>query len=142
MPLTTVHQYMSLLEASFQATRLVAYARNHAKRLIKTPKLYWNDVGLALHLGGDEPGGAHLENYVLTDLLAWRDTETPHPEVTYWRTAGGAEVDFVVERKRKLLAIEVKSGSAPSPRDAVHLKTFCAEYCGARQKEACRARQK
>ena len=128
MPLTTVHQYLGLLETSFQATRLVPYARNRTKRLIKTPKLYWNDVGLALHLGGGEPSGAHLENYVLTDLLCWRDTETPRPEVTYWRTAAGAEVDFVIERKRKLLAIEVKSGDAPGPRDAAHLKTFHAEY--------------
>jgi hypothetical protein len=128
MPLTTVHQYMGLLETSFQATRLVAYARNRTKRLIKTPKLYWNDVGLALHLGGGEPTGAHFENYVLTDLLAWRDTETPRPEVTYWRTAAGAEVDFVVERKRRLLAIEVTTGNAPGPGDVAHLKSFCSEY--------------
>jgi uncharacterized protein len=128
MPLTTVHQYMGLLETSFQATRLASYARNRTKRLIKTPKLYWNDVGLALSLGGGEPSGAHLENYVLTDLLAWRDTETPRPEVTYWRTATGAEVDFVVERKRKLLAIEVTAGGAPGPRDVAHLKSFCSEY--------------
>ena len=47
---------------------------NRAKRLIKAPKLYWGDTGLALHLaGGVEPGGAHLENVVLLDLLAWRD---------------------------------------------------------------------
>ncbi len=128
MPLTTVHQYMSLLETSFQATRLVPYARNRTKRLIKTPKLFWNDVGLALHLGGAEPSGAHLENYVLTDLLSWRDTETPRPEVSYWRTSSGAEVDFVLERKKKLLAVEVKAGEAPGPRDAEHIKTFCAEY--------------
>jgi predicted AAA+ superfamily ATPase len=132
MPLTTVHQYMGLLETSFQATRLVPYARNRTKRLIKSPKLYWNDVGMALHLGGGEPSGAHLENYVLTDLLCWRDTETPRPEVTYWRTAAGAEVDFVIERKRKLLAVEVKAGSAPGPRDVAHLKAFCAEYPEAR----------
>jgi len=127
MPATTVHQYMNLLETSFQATQLVPYARNRTLRLIKTPKLYWNDVGLALHLGGAEPGGAHLENYVLTDLLAWRDTETPRPEISYWRTAAGAEVDFVVEWRGKLLAIEVKSGT-PTPRDAAHLRTFCDEY--------------
>jgi len=40
---------------------------------------------MALHLSGGEPSGAHLENYVLTDLSAWRDTETPRPEITYWR---------------------------------------------------------
>jgi predicted AAA+ superfamily ATPase len=131
MPSSTVQQYMNLLETSFQITRLPAFASNRTKRLIKTPKLYWNDVGLALHLGGGEPLGAHLENYVLTDLLAWRDTETPRPEVAYWRTAHGEEVDFVVDRKRKLLAIEVKSGGAPAPRDATHISSFLQQY-GAR----------
>lgn len=128
MPATTVHDYLGLLETTFQATRLPPYARNRTKRLIKTPKLYWNDVGLALHLAGGEPAGAHLENYVLTDLLAWRDTETPRPEITYWRTTSGAEVDFVIERQRKLLAIEVKASGAPTPRDAAHLVTFQSEY--------------
>jgi predicted AAA+ superfamily ATPase len=128
MPATTIYDYLGLLETTFQATRLPPYARNRTKRLIKTPKLYWNDVGLALYLAGGDPTGAHLENYVLTDLLAWRDTETPRPEITYWRTAAGAEVDFVIERQRKLLAVEVKVSSAPTPRDAAHLVTFQSEY--------------
>lgn len=128
MPATTVHQYMNLLDTSFQATRLPPYAVNRTRRLIKSPKLYWNDVGLALHLGGATPGGEHLENLVLTDLLAWRETESPRPEVSYWRTAQGEEVDFVIARKRELLAIEVKASGAPTPRDARHLQTFCEEY--------------
>jgi predicted AAA+ superfamily ATPase len=61
---------------------------------------------------------------VLTDLLAWRDTETPRPEIAYWRTAHGEEVDFVVDRKRKLLVIEVESGGEPAPRDAAHVLSF------------------
>lgn len=129
MSQSTVHNYMNLMETSYQAVRLKPYARNRTTRLIKTPKLYWNDVGLALHLSGSgPPSGAHLENYVLTDLMAWRDTETPRPEITYWRTAAGAEVDFVIEWKNTLLAIEVKSSSLPSPRDAANIKTFCEEY--------------
>jgi len=128
MPATTVHQYMNLLETSFQAVRLAPYAHNRTKRLIKSPKLYWNDTGLALHLGGGEPSGAHLENYVFTDLLAWRDTESPRPEISYWRTAQNEEVDFVIDHKRKLLAVEVKGGGAPTPRDAAHIKSFQQEY--------------
>ena len=62
------------------------------------------------------------------DLLAWRETESPRPEVSYWRTAQGEEVDFVIARKRQLLAIEVKASGAPAPRDARHLQTFCEEY--------------
>ncbi len=127
MPSTTAHQYLNLLETSYQAVRLPAYARNRTTRLIKTPKLYWSDTGLALHVGGGEPTGAHLENYILSDLLAWRDTETPRPEVTYYRTAGGTEVDFVIERRGSLLGVEVKASASPTPRDGVHLDRFVAE---------------
>jgi hypothetical protein len=69
----TVHRWLNLLEASYLLLRLPAYAVNRTKRLIKAPKLYWGDTGVALHLGAGEPGGAHLENVVLQDLLAWRD---------------------------------------------------------------------
>jgi uncharacterized protein len=127
MPATTAHQYLNLLETSYQAVRLPAYARNRTTRLIKTPKLYWSDTGLALHIGGGDPTGAHLENYVLADLLAWRDTETPRPEVTYYRTAGGAEIDFMVEHRGSILAVEVKANTAPAHRDGVHLDRFVAE---------------
>lgn len=125
---STAHQYLNLLETSYQAIRLPPYARNRTTRLIKTPKLYWNDTGLALHLGDGEPSGAHLENYILTDLLAWRDTDTPRPEITYWRTASGAEVDFVAEWRRKLLAVEVKASATLAPRDGVHVRRFLEEY--------------
>lgn len=128
MPASTVQQYLNLLETSFQAIRLLPYARNRTTRLIKTPKLYWSDTGLALHLGGGTVTGAHLENYVLNDLLVWRDTEVPRPEVSYWRTASGAEVDFIIERRRELLAVEVKAGSAPTARDTAHVRRFCEEY--------------
>jgi len=54
--------------------RLPGYAVNRTKRLMKAPKIYWADTGLALHLlGSEQPSGAHLENLVLLDLLAWRD---------------------------------------------------------------------
>lgn len=74
MPQPTVHRYLNLLETSYLLVRLPAYAVNRTKRLIKSPKLYWGDTGVAIHLaGGAELTGAHLENLVLTDLLAWRD---------------------------------------------------------------------
>ncbi|MDN8969193.1 DUF4143 domain-containing protein, partial [Staphylococcus aureus] len=85
-----------------------AYAVNRTQRLIKAPKLYWGDTAFALYLSGEaEPRGAHLENLVLLDLLAWRELQTPRPEILYWRTASGAEVDFVIETPKRLLPIEV-----------------------------------
>src|SRR6266705_3205781 len=125
----TVHRYLNLLETSYLLVRVPAYAVNRTKRLIKTPKLYWGDAGLALHLGGAaEPTGAHLENLVLHDLLCWRDARVERSEILYWRTAAGEEVDFVVEAGRHLVPIEVKTTSRPRLRDAGPLRAFRAEY--------------
>ncbi len=125
----TVHRYLNLLETSYLLVRLPAYAVNRTKRLIKSPKLYWGDTGLALHLAGDEaPGGAHLENLVLHDLLAWRDARLDRAEVFYWRTAVGEEVDLVIEAGGRLLPIEIKATGRPRLGDAKHLRTFRAEY--------------
>jgi predicted AAA+ superfamily ATPase len=129
MPQPTVHRYLNLLETSYLLVRLPAYSVNRTKRLIKSPKLYWGDTGVALHLaGGAEPGGAHLENLVLHDLLAWRDARLDRAEIFYWRTAVGEEVDLVVESGGKLLPIEVKATGRPRLFDAAHLRTFRAEY--------------
>lgn len=130
LPQPTVHRYLNLLETSYQLVRVPAYAVNRTKRLIKTPKLYWADTGLALHLGGDEPGGHHLENLVLGDLLAWRETRNQPVEIRYWRTAIGEEVDFVLEAGRALVPVEVKTTSRPRVDDARHLKVFRDEYRG------------
>ena len=136
LPQPTVHRWLNLLEASYQLLRLPAYAVNRTKRLIKSPKLYWGDAGVALHLAGaTEPGGAHLENLVLQDLVAWRDARLERAELGYWRTAIGEEVDFVVEADRRLLPIEVKAGARPRLSDAAHLRTFRAEY-GSRARAA------
>lgn len=132
LPAMTVHRYLNLLETSYQIVRLEPYALNRTKRLIKTPKLYWSDPALALHLaaGGAEvePSGAHFENLVLCDLLAWRDLQVPRAAVTFWRTASGYEVDFVLERARELVGVEVKSTGRPSLSDARGLKAFLAEH--------------
>ena len=124
-----VHRFLNLLETSYQAVRLPAYSVNRTRRLIKAPKLYWCDTGLALHLAAEpEPRGAHLENLVLMDLLAWRDIAPRRPEVLYWRTATGQEVDFVVETPHRLLPIEVKASRRVSASDVKGLEAFLDEY--------------
>jgi predicted AAA+ superfamily ATPase len=124
----TAHRWLNLLETSFQIIRLPAFAVNRTKRLVKSPKLYWSDVGLARHLAGGEATGAHLENLVLCDLIAWRELAVSRPEILYWRTVNQEEVDFVVEAGRALLPVEVKATTRPSHKDARHLLTFRAEY--------------
>ncbi len=124
----TVHRWLNLLETSFQVVRVEAFAVNRTKRLIKSPKLYWSDVGLARHLVGGEALGSHLENLVLSDLLVWRELSVPRASIHHWRTTNQEEVDLVVEAGARLLAVEVKAGQRPSRRDARHLVTFRHEY--------------
>jgi predicted AAA+ superfamily ATPase len=129
LPQPTVHRWLNLLETSYQLVRLPAHAENRTKRLIKAPKLYWGDTGVALHLAGVEhPEGAHLENLVLHDLLAWRDARLERAEIGYWRTATGEEVDLVIDAGDALLPIEIKAGARPRLADAVHLRSFRKEY--------------
>src|SRR6185295_12294547 len=117
---STVHRYLNVLEASHVWHRLPAYAVNRTKRIIKTPKPYFLDSGLAAFLCGDSFPlkdrkilGALLETAVFQHLRAWRELMTPKPGIFYWRTVGNHEVDFVVEWGRKLVAIEVKATDDP-----------------------------
>jgi len=133
----TAHRYLNLLEASYLLHRLPAYAINRTKRLIKAPRLFFCDTGLAAYLAGIETAadlekagltGAFLETLVFSDLLAWRETLTPRPEILYWRTVSGAEVDFVIERSGKIVPMEVKTGGRPRVADIRHLRLFLDEY--------------
>lgn len=133
----TAHRYLNLLETSYQIVRVPAFATSRTKRLVKTPKLYWTDTGLAAHLAaisaggtasGPEVPGALLENLVLTQILAWRETVIPRPEIHYWRTHAGAEVDFVIESGRRLLPIEVKASQRARLADVSGLSAFLEEH--------------
>jgi predicted AAA+ superfamily ATPase len=131
LPQPTVHRYLNLLETSYLLVRLPAYSVNRTKRLVKSPKIYWGDTGVALHLAGlDTPEGAHLENLVLQDLTAWRDARLDRAELLYWRTVTGEEVDFVIESGDRVLPMEVKATGRPGLRDATNLRAFRKEYSG------------
>ncbi|HUF51000.1 MAG TPA: ATP-binding protein [Longimicrobiales bacterium] len=129
LPSTTVQRYMNLLEVSYQLVRLPSYHINRTRRMVKAPKAYWTDTGLAMHLAGETaPRGTHLENLVLSDLLVWAAVAQPRPQIAHWRTSTGAEVDFVIELPGSLLPIEVKAAAHIRPDDARQLKAFLSDY--------------
>jgi uncharacterized protein len=130
---TTTARYLSLLEASFVVTRLAPYLTNRASRLIKSPKLYIADSGLAAHLAGIDatrlkPGdpmwGGLLETYVAQNLAAILEADWPEACLGYWHVQGRHEVDFVVETGRDTLAIEVKAAARWDERDLAGLRAF------------------
>jgi uncharacterized protein len=126
---TSAQRYLNLLEVSYQLIRIEPYSVNRTKRLIKSPKIYWSDTGLAMHLADSTAvSGAHLENIICTDLLAWREAQSTRPAILYWRTSSGDEVDFVIEWQGRLLAVEVKSTTNPGYNDSKGLRSFLHEY--------------
>ncbi len=129
IPSSTVQRFLNLLEVAHQLLRIPGYSVNRTRRLIKAPKIYWRDTELVMHLSGESAlRAAHLENLVVADLLAWAGSDPRRPNVLYWRTAGGAEVDFVIELPDRLLPIEVKASRRVIHGDARHLLTFMDDY--------------
>lgn len=126
---TTVQRYIAILEASYQLHRLPAFTASRATQLVKSPKFYWTDAGLALFLSRErEPRGEHFETLVASDLFAWQGAQTGAPAVFYWRTSKGAEIDFVIDDGTGLLPIEVKTTAQPSTRDMASMRVFLEQY--------------
>ena len=116
---TTAREWISLLEASYIIFQLPPWHANISKRLVKTPKIYFWDVGLAAYLLGleeekqvsrDPLRGNLFENLVIAEMFKHSYHHGHRPRLSFYRDSSGNEVDLVVERGRELAAIEIKSG--------------------------------
>ena len=131
----TTSRYLSLFEASFVIRRLHAFRGNRASRLIKSPKLFFSDSGLACYLSGvadsgtareDPLYGALFETYVAHNLEAILGAWWPGARMYFWAVQGRHEVDFVIEAGRHCLALEVKAAARWEERDLSGLNAFLA----------------
>ncbi len=127
LAVNTVKAWLSVLQATHQVTVLRPYFTNIGKRLVKTPKVYFNDVGTLCHLTGlRDPehaaagpmGGEILETAVLAEIQRTMLGSGDEPQVRFFRTSDGHEVDFLVESGGKLIPIEVKLSATPNRRMA------------------------
>jgi predicted AAA+ superfamily ATPase len=109
------------------------YFANVGKRLVKTPKVYFTDVGTLCYLAGlKDPdhaasgpmGGAIMETAVLSEIVKTLTHRGIDPQIYFWRTMAGTEVDIVIETGEKLVPIEVKLSATPRPIMASAVKTF------------------
>ena len=136
----TIKAWLSVLEATYQVTVLRPYFANVGKRLVKTPKVYFTDVGTLCYLAGlRDPdhaasgpmGGVIMETAVLSEVVRTLTHRGAEPRVHFWRTMAGTEVDLVVEAEGRLVPIEVKLSATPRPAMAAALKTFRGDVGGA-----------
>jgi uncharacterized protein len=135
LPFSTLRRYMNLLEVTYQIFLLRPYHANIGKRLVKTPKLYFSDTGMASYLRGADhwsalerqgKTGAMVETWVCSELIKLIASSDFRMQIFFWRTQTGSEVDFLLEHRGESVALEVKWSHKIEDSDITPLKR-CAD---------------
>lgn len=121
---TTINHWFTILEASYLVFRIQPYFENFGKRLIKSPKIYFFDVGLVSYLldietttqmSRDPLRGALVENLVVLELVKARLNQGLEPNLYFFRDNHGHEVDLIYKKAHELIPIEIKSAKSFDP---------------------------
>jgi len=133
MNAVTTSRYLNLMETSFLIRRIAPFLSNRASRVIKSPKIYPADSGLACHLAsvddlapdsGEPLRGAMFETYAAQNLAGILEAHRPDARLMYWNVQGRHEVDFVIQSGKEILAIEVKAATRWDKSDLSGLRAF------------------
>jgi predicted AAA+ superfamily ATPase len=139
----TVKSWVGILEASFIVFLLPAYHRNFDKRIIKTPKLYFYDTGVACsllniattqHLDTHFAKGSLFENMVIVELIKTQLNIGREPAFYFWQDSNRRDVDLIVEQANRLKAVEIKAGKT-IPKDFAKNLYYFHEIAGATPNE-------
>jgi predicted AAA+ superfamily ATPase len=126
----TIKSWFSILEASFIVFKIMPYFKNSGKRIIKAPKFYFFDTGLAAHLAGiNSPeylvrssiGGQYFENMVMSDFMKNRLSHNENINLFYLNQRNLWEIDLLIERNLSLMPVEIKLTGTVS---GAHLENF------------------
>ena len=137
----TVQRYLDAFERTFLLRRLLPYFRNVGKRLVKAPKAYLRDTGLLHHLlnistreqlEAHPVRGASWETFVIEDVVRRENLAHPGSQPFFWRTAAGAEIDLLLERGDRRIAVEVKTARGDHPRVVRGLEAALDDVVGER----------
>ena len=129
----TVKKWLSVLEASHQIYLLPPHFNNFGKRIIKSPKLYFMDTGIATFLLGLHSRdpllqgpmlGPLFETMVISEWIKAFHNRGERPELYYWRSKAGMEVDLIIDRNGRLYPIEIKATSTLVPGHADSLRKW------------------
>lgn len=118
----TAKRWLSILEASYIVYLLQPYHNNLGKRLIKTPKLYFYDTGLACWLLGIKEKevslhplrGSLFEALIISEIIKWHLNHDEISDIYFWRDSHGHEVDCIIKRGDQLIPIEIKASYTAS----------------------------
>lgn len=133
----TARRWLDMLKATFQWFDVPAFSGNNIKRVSSKPKGFVADTGFACAaqlissptaLAGHPMLGALFETAVFAEIRKQSALMSPQPQLYHWRSAGGAEVDLLLERDGKLFPVEVKVKSQPSRRDVRGIKALRDSY--------------
>jgi predicted AAA+ superfamily ATPase len=139
LPQPTVRRHIEWLRTTYQCHELPPYSTNLGKRLVKTPKLYWSDTGMAAALAGlrdreaveaAQKSGAMVETWVVNDLRAW-SSQSGGATLFFWRAHDGGEVDVLIEMGGVVVGVEIKAGHRVDSRDLKGLRE-CRAALGSR----------
>jgi uncharacterized protein len=117
---TTIRNWLSVLKASYVVFELPPFFENIQKRVIKSPKIFFTDVGLAAFLLGihtaeqasrDPLRGGLYENLVIADIFKGALNRGIRPEIYFFRDSHGNEVDLLIREKGVLTPVEIKSAA-------------------------------
>lgn len=132
---TTIRNWLSVLKASYVVFELPPFFENLRKRVVKSPKIYFTDVGLAAFLLGihnreqafrDPLRGNLYENLIITEVVKGALSRGIRPEIYFFRDSHGTEVDLLVREQGRLVPVEIKSAATFSPGFTKGLKRFQA----------------
>ncbi len=146
----TVQSYLGYLEGAFLVRLLPPFHANLRKRLVKAPKVYWRDSGLAHALLNLAPEadlraqpwvGASWEGWVVEQILAGRRARGESLEPFFFRTQDGLEADLLLESGRQREVIDIKLTTAPAPEDFARLEKVAALTKATRQVLISRTRR-
>ncbi len=107
----TARRYLEYLRLSYQTILLQPYYRNITSSVIKTPKLYWLDIGLLRQLGGfrGDASGQIYETMVVAEIFKWLKTAQRDIDIYFYRTRSGLELDLILQTKRGIIGMEIKA---------------------------------
>ena len=137
---TTLGQWLSVLEDSFIVFRLQPYFSNISKRIVKSPKIYFVEPGLAAYLLGIETArqasrdplrGNLFENIVVLEAMKARLNDNKDPNLFYLRTEKGVEIDLILKKEGLLYPYEIKSSMTPNKEFSSNMKSFCEKEANA-----------